>query len=157
MKIPADWREFIELMNSHGVEYVVVGGHAVGFHGHPRLTGDIDFFVEPTAANADALLRVLSAFGFADLGDLRKQFSSPGHVVQLGHPPFRIDLLTSISGVDFATAVLSSEAANLDGVPVRIIGRKALLINKHASGRPKDLVDLAELKKVEKATAPKGD
>jgi hypothetical protein len=111
VKIPNDWREFIELLNANEAEYLVVGGHAVGFHGHPRLTGDIDFFVNPTVANADALLKVLAAFGFADLGDLRNEFSTPMHVVQLGHPPFRIDLLTSISGVEFDAARASSQPA----------------------------------------------
>ena len=149
MKIPDDWREFIALMNSHGVEYLLVGGHAVGFHGHPRLTGDIDFFVRPTVENAAALASVLEEFGFEKTAELRKEFSKPDKIVQLGRPPFRIDLLTSISGVDFADAEAGCKAAVLDGVPVRVIGKEALLTNKRASGRPKDLVDVAELQKVD--------
>ena len=88
MKIPDDWREFIALMNSHGVDYLLVGGHAVGFHGHPRLTGDIDFFVRPTAENAAALASVLEEFGFEKTDELREEFAKPDKIVQLGRPPF---------------------------------------------------------------------
>lgn len=150
MKIPDDWREFIALMNSHGVDYLLVGGHAVGFHGHPRLTGDIDFFVRPTAENAAALASVLEEFGFEKTDELRKEFAKPDKIVQLGRPPFRIDLLTSISGVNFADAEAECMAAVLDGVAIRVIGKEALLTNKRTSGRPKDLVDVAELEKVDR-------
>src|ERR1700678_2529267 len=104
MKLQEDLREFVELLNSHDVDYLIVGGYAVAYHGHPRFTGDIDFFVRPTADNARALLGVLEEFGFAELGLSANDFTSPHQVIQLGLPPNRIDLLTGISGVSFEQA-----------------------------------------------------
>ncbi len=135
-------------MNSHGVDYVVVGGHAVGYHGYPRFTGDIDLFIRSTSDNAVRVLAVLRAFGFSDLSDVESILSQPGKVVQLGRPPNRIDILTGISGVDFGEASAGAQLSHLDGVPVRIIGRAALLKNKRASGRAKDLADVEELEKL---------
>jgi hypothetical protein len=140
-------REFIELLNSHAVEYVVVGGHAVAFHGHPRYTGDIDFFIQATEDNAARVLAVLTAFGFADLQLDVASLTVPQRVIQLGRPPNRIDLLTSISGVSFDEAWSTSVPGELDGLPVRVLSRAALLTNKRASGRPKDLADVAELER----------
>jgi hypothetical protein len=105
--LQSDLSEFIGLLNSHKVEYVIVGGHAVAFHGHPRFTGDIDFFIRPTAENAERLLRVLDDFGFGSLGITAADLTEPGKVVQLGRPPNRVDILTSISGVDFESAWIS--------------------------------------------------
>jgi hypothetical protein len=96
--------EFIGLLNSHRVEYLVVGGHAVAFHGHPRFTGDIDFFIRPTPENADRLLQVLRSFGFGALDVSVDDLTTPHRTVQLGRPPNRIDLLTSISAVSFDEA-----------------------------------------------------
>src|ERR1043165_8203828 len=138
-KLQADLREFIELLNSHNVEYLLVGGHAVAFHGHPRFTGDIDFFVRATGENAERVLRALDAFGFGSLGIVAADLTEPGKVVQLGRPPNRIDILTSISGVDFDSAWTSRSPADLDGHAVNFIGVGDLLKNKQASGRPKDL------------------
>lgn len=100
MKLQRDLREFIELLNCHGVEYVVVGGYAVAFHGYPRYTGDIDFFVRASESNAERIVRVLEDFGFSDAMKLSAALSKPGQVVQLGRPPHRIDVLTSASGID---------------------------------------------------------
>ena len=146
MKLHEDLREFIELLNSHGVDYVIVGGHAVAFHGYPRFTGDTDFFIRPTAENAEHLLRVLAAFGFGEIGLDVRTFTLPDKVVQLGRPPNRIDLLTAISGVTFDEAWDSRVAAALDGIPVCFLGRDALLRNKQASGRTKDKDDLERLR-----------
>jgi hypothetical protein len=98
-KLHSDLSEFVELLNSHGVEYLVVGGYAVAFHGHPRLTGDIDFFVRPAYENAERVLQVLKAFGFGELDIAANDLVATERIVQLGRPPNRIDLLTSISGV----------------------------------------------------------
>jgi hypothetical protein len=119
-----------------------VGGHAVAFHGYPRYTGDIDFFVEPTEENATRLMQALDRFGFGDVGIEQQDLVTPGKVIQLGFPPSRIDLVTSITGVIFAEAQASHVATDLDGLPVRILGRDALLKNKRAAGRAKDLADL---------------
>jgi hypothetical protein len=145
VKLHKDLREFIGLLNSHGVDYLIVGGHAVAFHGYPRFTGDTDFFVRPTAKNAERLMRVLGAFGFGDIGLDIGTFTLPDKVVQLGRPPNRIDLLTSISGVGFEAGWDSRVAAELDGLPVWFIGREALLQNKRAAGRIKDADDIEKL------------
>ena len=147
MKLPTDWREFIELLNSCGVEYVVVGGHAVGYHGYPRYTGDIDFFVRPSEENASRLAEVLLKFGFDGAEELRTTLQETDKIVQLGRPPNRIDLMTSISGVDFDEAQASSVAAMMDGIPVPMIGREALLKNKRETARTKDLADAEEIEK----------
>jgi len=149
-KLQADLREFIRLLNSHGVEYLVVGGHAVAFHGHPRFTGDIDFFVRTTPPNAQRLLAVLNEFGFGSVGITERDFTEPGRVVQLGRPPNQIDILTSISGVDFDSAWQSRIESVMDEQPAMIIGQKELLRNKKAAGRQKDLADVGKLLAVAK-------
>ena len=105
MKLQKDLREFIELLNSLKVEYLVVGGHAVGWHGYPRFTGDIDFFVRLSATNADRIIDVLRSFGFTSDDQLRTDLLTPDKVIQLGRTPNRIDILTGISGVTFAEAL----------------------------------------------------
>ena len=145
MKLAEDLREFVELLNSTKVEYLIVGGHAVGYHGYPRYTGDIDVFIRRSPENAARVASVLDAFGFGQLGADADTFQQPDMVVQLGRPPNRIDILTQISGVEFDDAWPGREDVLLDGVPVPMIGRDALLANKRASGRPKDLADLREL------------
>jgi len=145
VKLSKDLREFVELLNSHAVEYVVVGGHAVAYHGYPRYTGDIDLFIRPTEPNAELMLAVLDAFGFGDVGVTRDDFTTPGRIVQLGLPPNRIDLLTGITGVAFDEVWINRVPASLDGIPVSLIGREELLRNKRASGRAKDLADVEAL------------
>ena len=148
MTLQRDLREFIGLLNSLGVEYLIVGGHAVAYHGHPRFTGDIDFLVRPSAANAGRVVTALNKFGFSDLGLTEDDFVRRGSVVQLGRPPNRIDLLTLISGVDFDAAWIGSVAGELDGLPVRFIGFDDLLKNKQAAGRDQDLADVKKLKAI---------
>lgn len=144
-KLQTDLREFIALLNSHDVEYVVVGGHAVAFHGHPRFTGDIDFLIRATTLNAHRVLNVLRTFGFGSLGIAEVDLLAPGRIVQLGYPPNRIDILTSISGIDFDSAWEGRVQTSLDDQPVSLLGWDALLQNKQASGRPKDIADLEKL------------
>ena len=145
MKLAKDLKEFVELLNSTGVEYLIVGGYAVAFHGHPRYTGDIDVLVRRSPANADRIVRVLESFGFGSVGVDAQTFLTPETVVQLGRPPNRIDILTDISAVDFDSAWAAREDAKLDGVPVSMIGRRDLITNKRASGRPLDLADVDAL------------
>ena len=140
MKLQRDLREFVELLNSQAIDYLIAGGHAVAYHGHPRFTGDIDFFVRPTLANGARIIDALRLFGFEELALSAGDFAKAGSIVQLGRPPNRIDLLTSISGVDFGEAW-----ALLDGLPVSFLSREALIKNKQASGRTKDLADVARL------------
>jgi len=133
------------LLNSHGVEYVVVGGHAVAFHGHPRFTGDIDFLIRATPENVSRVLAVLRAFGFGNLGIVEQDLLERVRVLQLGHPPNRIDILTSISGVDFESAWQQRIKTLMDDQPVTLIGWDELIRNKRAAGRQKDLADLEKL------------
>lgn len=145
MKLPKDFREFIELLNSESVKYVIVGGYAVAFHGHPRFTGDIDFFVEPSADNAARLRRVMQSFGFGATGLMESDFSVKDQVIQLGIPPVRIDVLTGISGVSFEDAWASRVQSTLDNLSVNFIGKAALIKNKEAAGRTKDAADSEEM------------
>lgn len=149
-KLQRDLREFIALLNSLRVEYLIVGGHAVAFHGHPRFTGDIDFFVRATPANVERLLAVLNAFGFGDLGISVADLLERGRVVQLGHPPNRIDLMNSVSGVEFGEAWERRVRTVMDDQPVSLIGWDDLLKNKRASGRSKDVTDVEKLLAVSK-------
>lgn len=140
-----DLREFVALLNSIGVKYVIVGGYAVAFHGHPRFTGDIDVFVQRSADNADRLLRVLKEFGFEQLQLKRDDFQAPNAIVQLGVVPHRIDILTGLSGVQFDQVWTTREQSTLDGLAVSYINKQLLLVNKRAAGRPQDIADIAQL------------
>jgi len=149
-KLQADLREFITLLNSHNVDYVVVGGHAVAYHGHPRFTGDIDFLIRTTPENVRRVLTVLNAFGFGNLGIVEQDLLDRGRVLQLGQPPNRIDVLTSISGVDFDSAWEQRVQTRIDDQPVALLGWDELIRNKRAAGRHKDLADLEKLLAVAK-------
>ena len=145
MALNKDWREFLELLNSRGVDYVIVGAQSLAFHARPRYTGDLDVLIRPTADNARRLLDVLTQFGFAGSGFNESDFVEPDQMIQLGRVPSRIDLLTSISGVTIDEAFGTRLSAVIDGVPVFTLGRDALIQNKRAVGRPQDLADLATL------------
>ncbi|MDY7095229.1 MAG: hypothetical protein SX243_19810 [Acidobacteriota bacterium] len=150
MKLARDLREFVELLNSARVDYVLVGGYAVAFHGYPRYTGDIDLLIRPTIENGARLVAALEDFGFGSLEIKPETFLELETVVQLGYPPNRVDLLTSITGVDFEAVWSTRVKAQLDELSVPIIGREALLTNKRASGRAQDLADLENLEAVSK-------
>ena len=124
---------------------MVVGALALAFHGYPRYTGDVDILIRQEPANAARVVAALATFGFGSLGITDEDLLGERAVIQLGHPPVRIDLLTSISGVSFDDAWLGKVAGDFDGVPVHYVGRAELLRNKQAAGRPKDLGDAAEL------------
>lgn len=145
MRLPTDLREFIESLNSNHVEFVVVGGYALAFHGFPRFTGDLDILVRPSAENAARLEQALVSCGFGSLGLKATGFPQPGQVIQLGHPPNRIDILTSITGISFDEIWSRRIAAELDSVPVHFIDRDSFLRNKRATGRAKDKADLESL------------
>jgi hypothetical protein len=145
MSLPRDWRAFIESLNSRGVEYLIVGAVALAHHGFPRYTGDLDILVRNSPENAQRLEGVLQSFGFSALGLKAADFIGSYQVVQLGLPPNRIDLLTSITGVSFEEAWRERIEAVLEGMRVNFIGRQALIQNKKATRRPQDLADLAAL------------
>lgn len=145
LKLNPDFKEFLKLLNSHGVEYLVIGGYAVAAHGHPRYTKDIDIWVHATEDNAPRLIKALKDFGFSSLGLVDSDFLEPDTVVQLGYPPRRIDLLTSPSGVDFKESFPNRIVTDVEGVQIPIIGLEQLRANKLASGRPQDLADIDHL------------
>ena len=146
MQLSKDLREFVELLTSNKVEYLVVGAFAVAWHGYVRFTADIDFLIRPDPANAELVVKTLRDFGFASLGVSREDLIEPGRIVQLGVKPNRIDLITSIAGVTFEEAWASRVAGTLDGLPVAYIGREALIRNKESTGRPQDVGDAHRLR-----------
>jgi hypothetical protein len=147
-----DFEELFALFGSHRVKAVVVGAHAVAFHAKPRYTKDIDILVEPSTDNADRLIGALEEFGFAGVGLTRDDFARPGVVVQLGHPPNRIDLMTSVDGVTFEEVWGGRVRGSYGKVSVDFVGLNELIRNKKASGRPQDLADLSWLERREPDT-----
>jgi predicted nucleotidyltransferase len=145
MELQADIREFVELLLSEKVEFLLVGGYALAFHGCPRFTEDIDFLVMVSPENAERLERVLDRFGFSALGITRDDFLKPDYVIQLGRAPNRIDLLTGIDGLTWDTACESRETVDLGGLTIDVIGKEALIRNKRATGRTQDLADAERL------------
>jgi predicted nucleotidyltransferase len=143
MSLSADLREFIGLLNSRGVEYVIVGAHSLAFHGRPRYTGDLDILLNPSAENAEKVASVLAEFGFADFKS--SDFTEPGQMIQLGRVPNRIDLLTGITGVATDEALAKKISTDLAGLPVFMLSKDLLIQNKRAVGRPQDLADLDAL------------
>ncbi|HZO54225.1 MAG TPA: hypothetical protein VFB63_16045 [Bryobacteraceae bacterium] len=140
-----DSREFIELLNSNGVEYMIVGGYAVSHYTKPRFTDDIDFLIRPTVENARRMEFVIREFGFASLGLGASDFEKEDQIIQLGHPPERIDIATSISGVETEAVWASRQEAELDGIRVWYIDRESLKRNKRAVARHIDRADLKRL------------
>jgi hypothetical protein len=145
IRLPTDFKEFLQLLHSESVEYLLVGGYAVGYHGHPRATGDIDIWINPTAENAEALTRALRRFGFSAATVDPRMFEHAHQVFCIGVPPLRIELLTSVSGLQFDKTFADRVNTELDGVPVTVISLERLKVNKRASGRLKDLADLESL------------
>lgn len=137
-----DLREFIHLLTTKSVKYLIVGAWALAFHGRPRYTGDLDIFVARDPENADRLMAVIEAFGFGRTGIEREDFLREDYVIQLGQVPNRIDLLTGISGVTFEETWQSREYGNLSGVAVAFLSREHLIKNKRTANRPKDQGDV---------------
>ena len=145
MELSQDFKEFIESLNVSRVRYLVVGGYAVALHGHPRYTKDLDVWIDCTPANAKRMVRAFAKFGFESLGVKAADFEKPDRMVQMGVPPNRIDVLTSLAGVDFAACFKKRVIVEIDGVPVNFIDMEHLKINKRAAGRLQDLADVENL------------
>ncbi len=140
-----DFTDMLSALSAEAAEFLVVGAHALAVHGHPRATGDLDLWIRPTAGNAARVYRALARFG-APLDALTEDdLATPGVVFQFGRAPLRIDLLTAVSGVDWEHAWASHVVVEVDGFALPVIGRDALVANKRAAGRPKDLADLHAL------------
>ncbi len=145
--LSSDLREFIHLLNTKSVKYVIVGAWALAFHGRPRYTGDLDIFVARELENARRLMEVIEAFGFGQSGIERDDFLQVDHVIQLGRAPNRIDILTGISGVAFDEAWKSREQGRISDADVFVISRDLLIKNKRAANRDKDQGDIKLLEK----------
>lgn len=145
MLVAPDFKELLALFNAHRVEYIIVGAYALACHGAPRFTGDLDVYVRPTVDNAHQILAALDAFGFGSLGLTVADILKPDMVIQLGVPPVRIDLLTSLSGLTWEEAWAGKVAGVYGNVPVWYLGRNEYIRNKRACGRKKDLADLEAL------------
>ncbi|MDA2955701.1 MAG: hypothetical protein O3B17_07650 [Actinomycetota bacterium] len=145
MKLDKDFNEFVELFVAKDVRFLVVGGYALAAHGYPRATDDFDAWVWANSENAEKIVECLAEFGFGSLNLSTGDFTTLDQVVQLGYPPYRIDIITSISGVEFESAWANRLLVDVDGMQVPFIGRDDLLRNKRATGRPKDLLDVERL------------
>jgi len=141
-RLHRDLRELLGLFHSNGVEFLVVGGHAVAFHGYPRFTEDIDCFVRPSTHNGSRIVQALREFGFASLGIEPADFEADDRMIQLGRAPNRVDLLTRLYAVTFDEAWATKVAGEIDGIAVWFLDRETLLRNKRATGRPQDLADV---------------
>jgi hypothetical protein len=143
-----DFLDFITLLEKKSVEYLVVGGYAVGFHGFPRYTGDIDFFVAVSETNARRLMEVFQEFGFGEIGIEKQDFLKPSFIIEIGREPRKIQVLTGIDGVTFDECRHTAVECDYLGRKMRFIGLEELVRNKKASGRNKDLIDVQELSRI---------
>lgn len=149
LELPNDFKEFLRLLRARGVEYLLVGGYAVGYHGQPRFTNDLDIWVGISTGNAERVMGVVREFGF-DVPELSGElFLQEDQIVRMGVEPVRIELMTSASGVEFEPCYKERVETVLDGVPVSLISFRHLKLNKQATGRTKDLADLETLSKAE--------
>ena len=145
MEVQPDFRDLLGLFNVHKVEYMIVGAYALAFHGVPRFTGDLDIFIKPDSENARRILQALDEFGFKSVGLTLEDFQSADKVVQLGVPPVRIDIITSLTGVSWEEAFSGRAEGKYGDMPVYYIGREQFIANKRALGRKRDFADLEAL------------
>lgn len=146
IQLPQDFKEFLKLLNSKNVEYLVIGGYAVGLYGYPRATGDMDVWIAVNGTNAHRVFEIIKEFGF-NIPDLNESlFEQKDKVIRMGNPPLRIEILTSVSGIDFEKSYQNRKVEQIEGIPVNFIGLEDLIKNKKASGRHKDLDDVEHLK-----------
>jgi len=145
LELPPDFKEFLKLLKEHNVRYLLIGGYAVGYHGYARATEDMDIWVAIHPDNAQKIVTVLKVFGF-DLPELKPElFLREKQIIRMGIPPVKLEIGTSISGVDFDECYQGRVVDELDGVEVNLIDLENLKKNKKASGRLKDLADLEKL------------
>ena len=155
MKLPPDWNEFIGLLSSHRVRFLVIGAHALAAHGRPRATLDLDLLVAPTEPNARRLGAALADFGFPAAARAWRRLAKPDRMVTLGTPPLQIDILTSITGVSFARAWKGRHRGRFGTHDVAFLGETELRINKGATGRTKDRLDLELLNETQPRRRPR--
>jgi predicted nucleotidyltransferase len=147
MTLEPDFVDFVSLLNNHKVDYMIVGGYAMAFHGRPRYTGDLDIWIDISESNALKMISVLSDFGFSSLLFGKEDFLKKNIINQIGYPPLRIDILTSIDGVDFKEAAIHKKTIEVDNLEIPFIGLNQLIENKRASNRAQDIADIESLKR----------
>lgn len=145
INLPPDFKELLKLLNSRQVEYLIIGGYAVAYHGYPRATADIDVWIASTPENTEKVVSVLKEFGFGLPGLTPELFQKPDQIIRMGVPPVRVEILTGISGLEFSECYPRRIVDLLDGIEVNLIDLTNLKINKKAAGRHKDLDDLENL------------
>lgn len=150
MTLDKDFEDFVFLLNTYKVDYMVVGGYALAFHGKPRHTGDLDIWIDVSEDNARKMVLVLNDFGMASLGMEEQDFLTKGSITQIGYPPLRIDILNEIDGITFDEAYPNKLLIDVEGLPVNYIGLDDLIKNKQISGRKKDISDIQQLGKIKK-------
>ena len=143
--LPKDFREFLRLLSEVEAEYLLVGGYAVGYHGYPRTTADMDVWVEVSPENASKLAEACVRFGMRDAKLTPELFRQHKKVIRMGVPPMRIEIHTGLDGVEFQECFAAREVTDIDGVPVNVISLRHLRANKRASGRHRDLDHLEHL------------
>ena len=145
IRLPPDFNDFLRSLNDHKVEYLLIGGYAVGYHGYPRATADLDVWIGTSDANSVRCEAAVKAFGFETPELSRSLFQQGNQIIRMGRPPLRIEMHTEISGVKFEACYASRVEDVLDGIPVKIISLAHLKVNKQAGGRHQDLADLDRL------------
>ena len=152
MTLAEDFEDFVKLLNQHNVEYMIVGGYALAFHGKPRHTGDLDIWINVSEENAVRMLKVVTDFGLLSLGFQKEDFLIEGLISQIGYPPLRIDVMNLIDGVKFSEAVLNMEKIELENdLVINYIGLNDLIKNKQVSGRRQDITDVKTLQRLIKS------
>ncbi|MFQ5569909.1 MAG: hypothetical protein ACE5G0_09555 [Rhodothermales bacterium] len=143
--LPTEFREFLKLLNEHEVRYLLIGGYAVGYYGYPRATADIDVWIACEPENAERMVAALTAFGFGVEELEPALFLDENRIIRMGYAPLRIEIMMSISGVEFEACYGARRDVVLDGIEVSVIGLACLKQNKRTSGRYRDLDDLEHL------------
>ena len=143
-----DYRDMVECLLREGVDFMLVGGYAVALHGWPRTTFDIDFWIMANPENAKAVMRAITSFGAPLMGLTEADFHRPGMVFQIGTEPQRIDIISAVDGHDYADAALRAVTMSVDGLEIKVVSLDDLIVNKRASGRPKDIADAVMLEKL---------
>ena len=145
MNLNPDFKEFVKLLIENKVEYLIVGGYAVGIHGYPRYTGDLDIWINDINENAKLVLKCVEDFGFESYNLSVSDFTKPGNIIQLGYPPVRIDIINQVDGVNFAECFKNKKEVIADDLILYFIGYDDLLINKKTTSRPRDIDDIENL------------
>ncbi len=147
IRLPPDFKELLRLLKEHEVRYLIIGGYAVNYYGYIRATGDMDVWIAIHPENAQKMVMVLKNFGFEHDPSLKPElFLEEKKIIRMGVPPVRLEITTSISGVEFDECYSTRVVDNWDGIEVNIIDLENLKKNKRASGRPKDITDYKKLR-----------